>query len=222
MLPQVLCVACRHLHTVGRYDQPTCNAFVDGIPSAILANMVDHRRAYPGDQGIRFEPAPDSEEGLREYEERSAPCFELFEIIPGLFMSGRRLDNGPSYLESGVTAVVDLHGDLEGHRPHRRHWGVFVDWPIEDGPMPDPSITRRVASLVSGLMDDGHRVLVHCHAGLNRSGLVVARALITRGMDPPKAIELVRKRRGSDALGNAAFEGWLLNESTASGGPSLM
>jgi protein-tyrosine phosphatase len=52
-------------------------------------------------------------------------------------------------------------------------------------------------------------VLVHCQAGLNRSSLVVARALMLNGMASGEAIELVRKKRSPACLSNPSFERWL-------------
>lgn len=52
-------------------------------------------------------------------------------------------------------------------------------------------------------------VLVHCQAGLNRSGLVVARALMLEGMTAGAAISLIREKRSPAALCNPAFEEWL-------------
>lgn len=37
----------------------TCDAFPAGIPAPITANRRDHRKAYPGDHGLRFDPAPE-------------------------------------------------------------------------------------------------------------------------------------------------------------------
>lgn len=53
--------------------------------------------------------------------------------------------------------------------------------------------------------------LVHCQAGLNRSGLIVARALILGGMEPPDAIALLRDKRSPAVLCNDAFEEWLVS-----------
>lgn len=57
------CVSCVHL-AEGPYF--ICRAFPGLIPSAIVENRFDHRKPYPGDDGIRFEPKPDvSAEYLR-------------------------------------------------------------------------------------------------------------------------------------------------------------
>ena len=62
------CSRCRHL--IGIVTAPpkdqmegesriVCDAFPKrGIPARILADRFDHRRPYPGDHGIRFEPYP--------------------------------------------------------------------------------------------------------------------------------------------------------------------
>ena len=48
------CMSCRHYHQEASMD--SCDAFPDGIPSEILDKTLDHRKPYPGDQGIRWEP----------------------------------------------------------------------------------------------------------------------------------------------------------------------
>lgn len=56
--------------------------------------------------------------------------------------------------------------------------------------------------------------LVHCQAGLNRSGLVTALALIKGGMTPDAAIALMREKRSPAVLCNKAFERWLRGQSS--------
>lgn len=53
------------------------------------------------------------------------------------------------------------------------------------------------------------QVLVHCQAGLNRSSVVVVRALMFAGMGVDEAINLVREKRSPACLCNAGFENWL-------------
>lgn len=54
-------------------------------------------------------------------------------------------------------------------------------------------------------------VLVHCQAGLNRSSLVAARALVLSGeTDPAGAVALLREKRSPACLCNPAFENWIL------------
>lgn len=55
-------------------------------------------------------------------------------------------------------------------------------------------------------------VLVHCQAGLNRSSLVVAKALILSGeaRDGVDAVGLLRAERSPAVLCNPAFEAWVL------------
>lgn len=50
-----LCRLCRHFRGPSA-SRLTCDAFPLGIPRAVLDGRADHRRPYPGDDGIRFEP----------------------------------------------------------------------------------------------------------------------------------------------------------------------
>lgn len=77
------CLWCAHLkRSLAVEDFPemsetfTCSAFPDSIPRAIFANAHDHREAFEGDQGIRFEVLSADE---RERLELDEPNFtELF------------------------------------------------------------------------------------------------------------------------------------------------
>ena len=68
-------------------------------------------------------------------------------------------------------------------------------------------LLEAVGCVLVGL-DDG-KTLVHCQAGLNRSNLVAALALMARGMTPDEAVTLLRERRCEAVLCNPAFARWL-------------
>lgn len=68
-----------------------------------------------------------------------------------------------------------------------------------------------LARWVRACTDDGP-TLVHCQAGLNRSALVAACALVLAGHRATDAIALLRHQRSDAVLCNPAFEQWLLDD----------
>lgn len=53
--PAPMCCFCKHLieNDEGR---DACKAFPEGIPDEIYLEYYDHRKEFPGDKGIMFEP----------------------------------------------------------------------------------------------------------------------------------------------------------------------
>jgi protein-tyrosine phosphatase len=140
---------------------------------------------------------------------------ELFEVIPGLLI-GTKIMPPAEYATMGVDAIVDLEDWDFAWAPRVPSGSLYLSFPIEDDDLVDPKVSL-VASFVAALVRSGQRVLVHCTEGLNRSGLVVAQALVELGWDVADAIELVRQRRGVtrdgfSALSNERFVEWLLAE----------
>ncbi|CAM5329206.1 hypothetical protein SALBM311S_07625 [Streptomyces alboniger] len=67
----------------------------------------------------------------------------------------------------------------------------------------------RLARAACEALDEGRKVLVRCYHGYNRSGLVVAHALIRQGRSADDAIRLIRARRSPWALHNELFVEYL-------------
>ncbi len=80
------------------------------------------------------------------------------------------------------------------------------------GELPDDmGAVYTLADMVVAALGEGKRVLVHCQAGLNRSGLIAGLALVLLGREPADAIALLRERRHRVVLCNTTFERFLLS-----------
>jgi hypothetical protein len=151
-------------------------------------------------------------------EPRPAPPgwkMQVFEVLPGLLI-GTRLDATTEYETLGVDVIVDLEDWEWGWTPPVPLGRLYVSFPMDDDDRVDPQVPQ-LATFIASLVSSGRRVLVHCTEGLNRSGVVVARALMEMGYTASAAIDLVRRQRGPSvdgfpALGNPAFVDWLLQE----------
>ena len=108
--------------------------------------------------------------------------------------------------EWGASGIVTLNepdeldglgvGDLGGHIMDTGFW--WRQLPIADFDVPDTSFEdswsvegkQLAASLIAG-----ERVILHCLAGLGRTGMIAARLLVDMGMSPQLAVAEVRKVR---------------------------
>lgn len=135
------------------------------------------------------------------------------EIVPGLWMGGHHWTDPAGELWPVVVgAEFDLVVSLftrpgHGPDPHVEH---LV------GEMPDAPLTGtqlrtvlRLARAARSALDSGRTILVRCHSGYNRSGLVVAQCLVDGGLAPVAAVDLVRRRRSPWALHNEIFTAYL-------------
>ncbi len=82
---------------------------------------------------------------------------------------------------------------------------------LQDFDGQDMSMITSLAHWVNSCAADD-QTLVNCQAGLNRSGVIVARALMLRGMTADEAISLLREKRSVAVLCNPAFEKWLRDQ----------
>ncbi|HEY6004662.1 MAG TPA: cyclin-dependent kinase inhibitor 3 family protein [Anaeromyxobacter sp.] len=75
--------------------------------------------------------------------------------------------------------------------------GLETLWfPIADATAPsDLGPTARLVEKILERLAAGRTVVVHCHAGIGRSGTVAACCLVARGADPRRAIDAVREAR---------------------------
>ena len=133
------------------------------------------------------------------------------EVVPGLFMGGHDV-RAQSPSACIVTDEFDLVVSLtarEGYGPAPDVEHVVVR--LADAVL-DPTNAARVrelGALVATAVRDGRQTLVRCSGGLNRSGVVVAEALVQLGHTPEEAVRAVRAARGPWALTNPGFVSYL-------------
>ncbi|MFD7686113.1 protein phosphatase [Streptomyces sp. NPDC059781] len=142
-----------------------------------------------------------------------APDSPWNEIVPGLWMGGHEFRVLSGRLEFAVVNrqfdLVQTLLRLPGHGPDP---GVEHQvWPIPDGPLDGTQLAGviRLAEAACEALDGGRTVLVRCYHGYNRSGLVVAHALVRQGRTAEAAIRLIRSRRSPWALHNDLFVDYL-------------
>jgi Dual specificity phosphatase, catalytic domain len=147
------------------------------------------------------------EDDITAAAEPMAATFTFDEVAPGLYQG----DFPDGDVDWGrFDDVVSMSNAAPS--PRLRPDGLWLHVPIWDGEMEHPDLVRDTARTVAERVAAGRRVLVHCWAGLNRSGVVAARALMFAGVPPADAIAAVRAARGPDALFNVHFVAWLHEE----------
>jgi len=106
---------------------------------------------------------------------------------------------------------------LDAEREQARALGMqFVSFPIPD--MGIPTSVEEFASLSKMLLkqiDAGANLLVHCHAGIGRSGLLAAGILLHCNLNPQQAFAHVSKMRGVRVPETPEQEDWLINNHAA-------
>jgi protein-tyrosine phosphatase len=149
------------------------------------------------------------------------PACEWNEIVPGLYQGGHIYREPATGLPfstklKGVRLfdyVVSLH--LEEYPDSLPDEDIahtileIGDLAVGVLPRDEPDIHAVVDTIVEALELD-QKVLVRCHAGYNRSGLIVGMVLIKRGMRAREAINTIQRQRSAWALCNKAFENYLI------------
>ena len=129
------------------------------------------------------------------------------EVVPGLWQGGHDVisqDREACVVGDEFDLVVSLVSRAGyGPAPEVEHLVLrMADAGI------DPALGVRLDELaerIAAEVGSGNRVLVRCSGGLNRSGMLVAAALVKQGRTPDEAIGLVRAARGPWALTNPGF-----------------
>lgn len=169
-------------------DPAPPDLLVAGNAMAGLDPFTDKLKGYRLDNGQPFEAPWISHIEGNLYQ--GGGCRGL--VLPDLFLT---------VVELSQSARYTVH-----HEGVHRYVAVMDDENIE----PDPEVVLDLAGKSLAAMSVGP-VLIHCQAGLNRSGLIAAATLVLSGYSPEQAIHLLRQNRSSAVLHNKTFERFVLN-----------
>lgn len=143
-------------------------------------------------------------------------------LTDNLFMGGTEIENDREYGEGKsyrnkpefdlvITAykgAANLHPEIKELRVH------FEDSESENLNLEE---IENYADFGIEELKKGKKVLIRCMGGHNRSGLIAGIILIKLGMDNKEVVNLIKSKRGEDALTNYKFEKYLLNKESVKG-----
>ena len=138
----------------------------------------------------------------------SAPAHE---ILPGLWLGNRGASQDTEFLrEHQITAIFNCTKDIpfrQGVHPDMHQYRV----PLDDNLEPEEIRNLEhwgweVAYKVAKERSAGNRILVHCHAGMQRSAASLAIYLIaTHRCTTEEAVAFIKQRRPIAFYGNVNF-----------------
>ncbi len=130
-------------------------------------------------------------------------------VLPGQFLAGEYPTRGRMedtsgrldlLLQAGIDTFIDLTepGELEPYLPVLQDRaalrGISVThrrFPIADFSLPERSTMLTILDEIDRALADGHKVYVHCHGGLGRTGMAVGCYLVRHGSTGPQALQRI-------------------------------
>ena len=131
------------------------------------------------------------------------------EIIPRLWLGNKNAASDGDWLrEHNITVVFNCTKDWPFHPDVLRKYRVPVDDNLQKEEIQNMYMwAPEILAKLVGEYKRGETILVHCHAGMQRSAAVVAMFLMTMyGMTKKEAIQFIKSKRAVAFFPSANFE----------------
>lgn len=120
------------------------------------------------------------------------------EIIPRVWLGNYKASQDEYFLkEKGIDTVFNCTKDLPFHASIRRRYRVPVDDNLQTDEIRNMELwSYEIVYKLNKEYKEGHTILVHCAAGMQRSPAVIAMFLIAVfGMTHEQAIQYIQQKR---------------------------
>jgi len=100
-------------------------------------------------------------------------------------------------ISEGFNAVVDLREEVtDDYRKFLESHGVdYLNVKIPDREGASPEVLSKIVGWIEKKIREGKKILVHCNLGRGRSALIVTAYLVSNGMRPEEAMDIIKKKR---------------------------
>ena len=119
--------------------------------------------------------------------------------------------------QQGITKVVSL---LEAFEQVEVGLGLerelceknamqFECFPIPDRGLPNTELANALVKKLAYEITKGQHVVIHCRAGIGRTGIIAAGVLVKTGLSAPDALDSISKARGVEVPDTEEQKNWL-------------
>lgn len=117
-------------------------------------------------------------------------------VTDGLWIGGQPRGAGIRTLRShGITAIVNMRREYDYAELAKFHEIKYLRLPTDDNGAPSLEDLAKGVDFITGEIDGGGRVFIHCWEGVGRSATMAAAYFVSMGSTPGEAWKRIKKIR---------------------------